>query len=806
MTEESDNRIFETAWEIVNHTGLNVFLTGKAGTGKTTFLKKLVSETAKKCVVVAPTGVAAINAGGATMHSFFQLPFNIYLKNAGYSQGEVQFTNKSELLRNMKFFKDKRNLINELDLLIIDEVSMLRADMLDAMDEILRSIRGKRNKAFGGLQVLFIGDMFQLPPIVTDREAALFNQHYESPFFFSAEVLKENPPLIVELKKIYRQTEEKFIGLLNNIRHNSMATDDYDLLHSRYNPMFNSADENIITLTTHNSVADKINQDELRKLTSPVFKFSAEISGDFNSKNVLTEEVLILKEGAQVMFIKNDTKGGGRYYNGKLATITKLSQEEIIVKLAESNDEIKVDKEKWENIKYVFNKEDNLINQEPLGSFSQYPIRLAWAITIHKSQGLTFSKLAIDAGSSFAAGQVYVALSRCTSLNGLTLLTKITDKSIRTDSRIVEFTSKETDIAALNLEHEMFVYSLNRLEKVFDWRIIIELIDEARNYTNDRSFDGKEDVLERMKTISEKAKEQGDIAVKLVERINQIVSYKPIDTVLLSERVMKGKTYFIEKLHQEIVQPIEIIRNELKKKKKTKQLISYFRGLETDLLRKIGEIEKANVAGLNLMLKVSYKEHFKVEEKTKEVKENSKIPGESKGEEYVKEKAYSVDEIRKHKPNAFRPWTKEDDEKLFELSSKNTPIFEIAKAFERSRNAIELRIEKIKTEGITETKVKTNSKQASLDLYLEKKTIEEIATLRGMAVSTIEGHLALYIVSGEVNLFDFISEEQFQTIKAGVDKVGIENLSELKRFVGDSIPWGRLRMAVNYLIKNKYNL
>src|ERR1035437_3355217 len=442
--EESDNKIFQTAWEIVNHTGLNVFLTGKAGTGKTTFLKKLVSETTKKCVVVAPTGVAAINAGGATMHSFFQLPFNIYLKNAGYSQGEVQFTNKSELLRNLRFYKENRNLINELDILIIDEVSMLRADMLDAMDEILRSIRGKRNKAFGGLQVLFIGDMFQLPPIVTDRESNLFNEHYESPFFFSAEVLKENPPLIVELKKIYRQTEEKFIGLLNNIRHNSMAVDDYDLLHSRYIPQFNSADENIITLTTHNNVADKINQDELRKLKSPLFKFSAEISGDFNPKNVLTEQVLELKEGAQVMFIKNDTKGGGRYYNGKLATITKLSQEEIIVKLADSNDEIKVDKEKWESIKYVFNKEDNLINQEPLGSFSQYPIRLAWAITIHKSQGLTFTKLAIDAGSSFAAGQVYVALSRCTSLDGLTLLTKITDKSIRTDSRIVELTSKET--------------------------------------------------------------------------------------------------------------------------------------------------------------------------------------------------------------------------------------------------------------------------------------------------------------------------------------------------------------------------
>jgi biotin operon repressor len=370
----------------------------------------------------------------------------------------------------------------------------------------------------------------------------------------------------------------------------------------------------------------------------------------------------------------------------------------------------------------------------------------------------------------------------------------------------VEFTNKETDITSLNLEQEMFIYSLNRLEKVFDWRIINELIDEAKDYTLNKTFAEKEDIIKRLADISVKAKEQSEISLKLIDRINQIVAYKPIDTVLLSERVMKAKTYFIEKFHEDILKPIENIREELKKKKRTKQLINFFRGLETDLWRKISEIEKASIAGLDLKIKVSYKEHFKKDSSPKEIEEKSKIPGESNNEEYQKEKAYSVEDIRKHKPNAFRPWTKEDDEKLLELSSNNTSVFEIAKVFERSRNAIELRIEKIKTEGISETKVKGDSKKTSLDLYKDKKTIEEIATSRGMTVSTIEGHLELYIVSGEVNLFDFITEEQFQAIKAGVDKVGIENLSELKRFVGDSIPWGRLRMAVNYLIKNKYNL
>ncbi len=795
MSDETINHVFNTAWEVVNNTGRNVFLTGKAGTGKTTFLKKLMKETSKNCVVVAPTGVAAINAGGVTMHSFFQLPFNAYLRHGGYVQGEVQFTNKSELLRGLRITKAKRELMSEMDLLIIDEVSMVRADLLDAVDDILRSVRGNRNKPFGGVQVLFIGDLFQLPPVVQDQEKELLKKYYESPFFFNAEVLKENPPLIIELKKIYRQTEEKFIGLLNSVRNNSMAEQDFELLHSRYVPSFWIDVENIITLTTHNNTADKINRDELQKLNAPIFKFEANVDGDFSDRAYPTEKVLELKLGAQIMFIKNDTKAG-KYYNGKLAKIIKLTAEEIIVKLADSDIELRVEKEKWDNIKYVFDKEDNKINEEPLGSFLQYPIRLAWAITIHKSQGLTFTKMAIDAGASFAAGQVYVALSRCTSLTGLTLLTKIPASAISTDQRIVEFIKKETDLKTLNLDEEKFEYSISRLEKIFDWNLVNVLIDEAIEFTSGKEFDGRDSVIERLNIIKAKTSEQTLIAMKFMDRVNQIVIVKPIDTALLEERVKKAKPYFIEKLLEEIIQPIVAIREEIKIKKRAKTLLLYFNELILDLWRKVKEIEKADVSGLDLKVVIEYKEQPVI---PKPAETNSEAASEPKIE---KEKAYNVEEIRKTKANAFRPWSREEDEKLMALVGNNKPLYEIAKTLERTNRAIELRVEKIKLEGIKDPKEKIDSKKVSLDLYKEKKTIEEIATLRGMAASTIEGHLALFIKTGEVNLFDFISEEQFQMIKVAVEKMGFENLTDLKKTTGDSISWGQLRMVVNYLRKD----
>ncbi|HET7897380.1 MAG TPA: helicase, partial [Flavisolibacter sp.] len=423
-------------------------------------------------VIVAPTGVAAINAGGVTMHSFFQLPFGPFVPASlnNYSSSG-QATDKHSLFKNIFFTGSKRELLQELELLIIDEVSMVRCDMLDAMDTILRHFRRQYNVPFGGVQVLYIGDMFQLPPVIPQQEWSILQEYYNSPFFFDAQVLKESPPLYIELKKIYRQNEQHFIDILNRVRNNEPQREDLEELNGRYIPAFNPPPgEKYITLTTHNRKADVINEAELKKLPGKLYTFTAEISGEFSDKALPTEFNLQLKEGAQVMFIKNDSGTERRYYNGKLATVKKISGEEITVSFNDGDD-VKLEKEEWKNIRYNYDKEKNDIEEEELGSFKQYPVRLAWAITIHKSQGLTFEKAVIDAGASFAAGQVYVALSRCTSLEGLVLHSRIFANAISTDRRVLEFASREEDDEALQalLREEKEKFQAEMMVKTFNW-------------------------------------------------------------------------------------------------------------------------------------------------------------------------------------------------------------------------------------------------------------------------------------------------------------------------------------------------
>ena len=388
MHHEEENLPFKTAWHLVNFTGRHLFLTGRAGTGKTTFLRKLIAETSKKCVVLAPTGVAAVNAGGMTMHSFFQLPFQPFLKHGDHTRGVVQFSNRVSLLRELRFNQDKLQLLRELELLVIDEVSMLRADMLDAMDVILCHVRGLRSVPFGGVQVLFIGDLFQLPPVVKDHEQSLLLAHYPTPFFFSAEVIQEAPLLQIELKQIYRQKEAGFIHLLNHIRNNEADAEDYALLESRrIAPGAGSNRAGGITLTTHNHMADRINREELERLPGRIRQFTAIQEGEFHEKSFPTERVLELKEGAQVMFLRNDASGKNRYYNGKLAQVVHLGNEEIEVELAGSGLRLKIERESWENVRYQFNREDNRVDRETLGTFQQYPLRLAWQLPFIKARG-----------------------------------------------------------------------------------------------------------------------------------------------------------------------------------------------------------------------------------------------------------------------------------------------------------------------------------------------------------------------------------------------------------------------------------
>lgn len=454
MIYDNQNAEFAIAVKFVNHTNASFFLTGKAGTGKTTFLKFVKQNSTKNSIVVAPTGVAAVNAGGVTIHSFFQLPFAYYLPQADFfsHRNNDKFITTEGLLNRIKFNPLKKKLIEALDTIIVDEVSMVRADMIDAMDTILRHVRKRPHQPFGGIQMVFIGDLFQLPPILETDCIRTYYEHYRSPFFFDSLALKENSLLSIELLKIYRQRDNDFIEILNNIRHNTVQPEHLEVINARLSEDFIPDPEDpYITLTTHNYRADVMNNRALAGLPTESHVFAGTLTGDYNSKNLPADLQLKLKEGAQVMFIKNDSGEQRKYYNGKLGTVTRIHNGNIYVKPGGEQEEMKVEKEVWTNIRYVLQPETGKIKEEVTGSYTQYPLRLAWSITIHKSQGLTFEKAIIDAGNAFAPGQVYVALSRLTGLNGLILKTEVLPSGILTDERVVAFGESATGKADLQI-------------------------------------------------------------------------------------------------------------------------------------------------------------------------------------------------------------------------------------------------------------------------------------------------------------------------------------------------------------------
>lgn len=558
--DNSLNPELEQAWQFVEHTGVNVFLTGKAGTGKTTFLRRLKERSPKRMVVVAPTGVAAINAGGVTIHSFFQFPLAPYIPGGSFNARDEKY----------RFSKEKKNIIRTLDLLVIDEISMVRADLLDQIDAVLR-LHKDRHRPFGGVQLLMIGDLSQLAPVVKDSEWALLREYYRTPYFFGSLALQQTQHVTIELRHVYRQTDHTFINILNEVRENRLTPESLALLNSRYidethdSKLITRNSDGVIRLTTHNATANSYNECRMDELKSVRFTFKAEVTGTFPESSYPADESLVLKKGCQVMFLKNDTQGS-RYYNGKLGIVTSLDAKHISVRGLDDDVVVDVEPEVWTNARYVIDKETKEIREEIEGEFRQYPLRLAWAITVHKSQGLTFDRAVLDVNAAFAAGQVYVALSRLRSLEGLVLTAPLSPLSVKTDVAVTDYMNTELEQARHTAAHLSAFerdYYLALLTELFgfksleaDFHRVLRLLDEhlykvypllLKMY---KDADGR--FSSEIVTVSDTFYRQ---YASLVAASSDYAA-----DALLAERVHKAATYFANRLDELLLQLIERTR------------------------------------------------------------------------------------------------------------------------------------------------------------------------------------------------------------------------------------------------------
>ena len=819
MANPSNPQI-ELAFDYIQNTDKNIFLTGKAGTGKTTFLHRVREECFKRSVVVAPTGVAAINAKGMTIHSCFQLPFGPFVPGS-----------KSDLSRQRKFSKKKVNLIRSIDLLIIDEISMVRADLLDSIDDVLKRFRD-RNKPFGGVQLLMIGDLHQLPPVVKPHDWNMLREHYDTPYFFGSKALRASNPISIELKHIYRQSDTIFIDLLNRVRNNQLDQKVLDTLNSRYVPNFDPGeDEGYITLSSHNATAQSINDEKLKTLKTKSHKFKASIDGDFPEHAYPTELVLEFKMGAQVMFIKNDIgEEDRRYYNGKIGKIVGFDEDNILVKCPGDEKNISVVVADWDNVKYALDEKTKEVKEEVVGTFSQYPLKLAWAITIHKSQGLTFERAIIDAAAAFAHGQVYVALSRCRSFEGIVLRSKIGYGGVKTDVAVKDY-SEQSEKNAPDEKH------LAEAKKNYEQKLILELFDFEKTVW---AFKGATRVfMENEKALSTESLNEvqeiyGKAEAELIAvstKFKQWLEYEfyhteglPLENEKISERIKKASVYYFAKLQKEIMPAVKSISvttdNASVGEKATEKLKEIRRQLF---------VKKACFAVSSLGF--SSKEYVKTIadaevdfDKSKgrasrgKGKPSSTVPkdilhpklytqlvewrtalAEKEGLSSYEILPYSaIRSIVKFLPTTTKSFKMIEgfgDKKMKKYGIKISEM--IQKYCDGLGIKTDLSVAEAAIQAQSKPK-KKDTKKVSLEMFQAGKTIAEIAKDRGFVQTTIEGHLSHFIATGEVDIFKIIDREKVKEMTAYFLKNKPESLTVAKTHFGEKYSYGELRMALKY--------